>query len=479
MENESLKRNALNNVYYKLFNVLFPLIFTSYVSHVLLADGVGKVATAQNVVQYFTIIAALGLPNYGIREIAKIRNNKHEQNILFSELFLINFISTLICTIAYYLLIFRVDYFFKERALFIVVGLNIVLNFINVDWFYQGQEEYGYIASRSLTIKVLSLACIFIFVKNLDDYIIYGLISTLAVAGNYILNIFNLKRYQIKFTFENINIKQHLKPVFVLLGTSIAIELYTLVDTTMLSYLTTPEVVAYYSNSMKLIKVLITVITAIGGVLLPRLSYYMHLNELDKCSEIVNPVFKTMLYLFAPAGVGLILIADLVVPILFGQSFMPAVVTLQIGAVLIYALGFSNLFGTQVLLTFGEEKRLLLCTIMGALINITLNSLLIPIYEQNGAAVASVISEAVVTILAYLQARKYIKLQISNRYLMNLVISVLLMGLCVWIVKSLISNNLISLLCSLFVGIAVYIAVGIIGKNEITYVLIKMLRKKI
>ena len=479
MGSKSLRKNSFFNVIYKFSNVLFPLIFTSYVSHVLLANGVGKVASAQNIVQYFTIIAALGIPNYGIREIAKTINNQNQQNIVFSELFIINFFSTLLCSIAYYGLIFSVSYFQNDRLLFAVVGLNIILNFINVDWFYQGKEEYGYITLRSVIVKTISLICIFIFVKNQNDYVVYGLISTLAIAGNYTFNIVHLKTFNIRLRFHNLSIQRHLKPVLLLLCTAIAIELYTLVDTTMLTYLTNSEVVAYYSNSMKLVKLLITMITAIGGVLLPRLSYHIKLNELDKCNEIVNSVFKSMLFLFVPSGIGLMLTADSIIPILFGQSFYPAVTTLRISALLVYALGFSNLFGTQVLLSFGGEKKLMLCTIVGALINISLNSLLIPKYLQNGAAIASIISEATVSILTYMFSKKYITLSISRKYIVNTICAALAMCICVISVKMIIHNSFVSLISSMSVGIVSYGFISIIGKNEVANSVIGLVRKKI
>ena len=138
---KSLAVNSVYSVVYKLLNILFPLLTSAYTARILLPEGVGKVAYAQNIVQYFVIIAALGIPNYGIREIAKRQDSQRETNKEFSELILINTVSTTICVITYYTIVACIPYFFENKALHLVVGLTLVLNYINVDWFYQGKSQ--------------------------------------------------------------------------------------------------------------------------------------------------------------------------------------------------------------------------------------------------------------------------------------------------------------------------------------------------
>ena len=191
---KSLTQNSIANVLYNLLKVLFPLIYSTYVSHILLASGVGKISFAQNIVQYFTILAALGIPNYGIREIAKIKNSEIMTNKLFNELISINFISTTICALLYFTLVNSIEFFAPERLLYNVVGINILLNYFNVEWFYQGKEEFAYIAVRSFWVKLISLLFIFLFVKKREDYIIYAFISTVVIASNSILNVCNLRK---------------------------------------------------------------------------------------------------------------------------------------------------------------------------------------------------------------------------------------------------------------------------------------------
>ena len=475
---KSLTSNSIYNVAYKMLNVLFPLITAAYIARVLFATGVGKVAYAQNIVKYFEMIAALGIPNYGIREAAKVYNEKKQSCKLFSELFLINFVSTTICLLLYYALILNVPFFFFFLPLYAVVGLSIAFNYLNVDWFYQGYEEFRYIAIRSFVVKMLSLVAIFVFVREKQDYIMYALISCLAIGGNNIYNIINLRKYGIKIVFDGLNLKKHINAVMVLLGSVIAIELYTLLDTTMIGFFCDSKAVAYYTNSMRLVKILITVVTAISGVLLPRLSYHHSLGEEEECGKIVSKVFTVLLFIFLPCEIGLILVSDQVIPILFGSSFIPACKTLRVCSLLICVLGFSNLFGTQVLLTYNQEKKLLITTIAGAVSNICLNLVLVPKYQQNGAAVASVISETIVTCMSVIFAIRYVTIKLSKTEIISMLFSAMIMGVGVWMIQRSGLGLVLKLGTSVSIGIVIYFIMNYLLKTPVMWDVMKLLKKE-
>lgn len=467
MKTKSLAFNTLFYVLYKLLNVIFPLLTVAYVSRVILSSGVGKVASAQNIVQYFVLIASLGIPNYGIREIAKVKTNSKEISKLFSELIVINTISTVLCTICYYsfLNIFRIGH--TEPLLYRIVGITILLNIFNVDWFYQGFEEYSYIAIRSFFVKLISLGCIFLFVRDASNYIEYASIYVVGIAGNNIINFINLRKYGIHFKLKCIEIKKHFKPVLYFLCTTIAIELYTMVDTTMLTAMCSDEVVGYYTNSIKIVRLVITLVAALGGVLLPRLSFYYSQGKKEECENVVNKIFSIIFFLLLPCGIGLISLADSLVPLLFGESFLGAIPTLRITALLVYALGFSNLFGTQVLLTFNEEKKLLIATIVSAITNIILNAILIPAFQQNGAASASIVSEALVTIITFIFARQHLQIRLENAFIIKTLISNIFMLAIILLIKHFIVSDTLFVLMATIIGCLAYIGSSFMLKNEI------------
>ena len=406
-----------------------------------MASGIGKVSYAQNIAQYFIFLAPLGIVNYGIREIAKIRLDKKGTNKLFSELFSLNFISTICCSLFYYLMVLESGWYDDDRLLYIVTGLPIIFNVINVDWYYQGQEDYGYIAIR---------------------------IYSFGIIGNYLFNTFNLVRKGVRLTLKNLDIKKHLKPVFILLSSNVAIEIYVLLNTTMLGYYCSDAIVGYYTNSMKLVKIVVGLITAIGSVLLPRLSFYRNQGLIKECGDLISKVFMVMFFFALPCGIGIFLLADYIVPLMFGDSFIPAIQTTKIATIIIYVLGFSNLFGTQVLLTFGQEKKLLLCTCIAAILNLLMNFFLIPLYQHNGAVISSVICETLVAMMTFLFAKKFITVHIEYSFILKTICATFVMGSCVYAVRFLnMGNNLWVLLLSVFLGSLVYLMVTMILKNPL------------
>ena len=467
MEKKSLATNSLFFILYRLINMVFPLITVTYVSNVILASGVGKVASAQNIARYFVLLASLGIPNYGVREIARCSENIKQRNLLFSELFFKNAASTMLCFIGYYLLLMKTDISQGNIALYAIVGIEIFLNFFNVDWFYYGNEEYSYIAIRSFYIKIISLLLMYIMIRKPSDYIGYAFIYVIGTASNNIINFVNLRKYEVQITLKNLNIWKHWKSVMVLACTVFAIELYTLFDTTMLTFMASDEVVGYYSNSMKIVKVVITLITAVGGVILPRLTYYYSKGMRDKCTTVVNVVFKIMFFLFMPCMIGIALLADVVIPILFGVTFMEAIPTLRIASLLIFALGFSNLFGRQVLLTFGDEKKLLIATICGAISNLLLNLLLIPRFMQNGAVVASICSECIVTIMTFIFARKRLPITLDLPVILKCSISSVAMVSGILVIRLFMHNEFLVLILSVTIGAIIYFVMNIIIKNPV------------
>lgn len=477
MKEKSLLSNYIFNTIYTLLNILFPLITTSYVSRVLLADGVGKVSFAANIVSYFLVIAQLGVPRYGPREIAKKRGSKEEQNNIFWEIFSINFISTFFMVILYYIAILNLSSFNENRFLMLIMGLSLVFNFINVDWFYTGMEEYKYITIRSIFIKLVSLVCLFIFVKSREDFWIYGLIQCCGIGGNYLFNIFNLRRF-IKRPAVKLNLCKHMKSIMILLSMTIAVELYAQLDTTMIGFLCTDSNVGYYTNPMRMIKIIIGVVTSLSTVLFPRLSWYYEKGDVDKVNSIVNIALKLVIYIAFPACLGVLLIAKPMILVLFGNSFSPSILTIRILAFLIPVVAIGNLFGTQILMIVNQEKKLLYSVSIGACINIMLNTFLIPKFQQNGAALASVIAEASVMIVQYVFAKKYIKLDISINFLIKTIIALLGM-MFIWGIRYVYSSNIIELIMQIGLGAIIYIVISFIIQNEMFIFIKDTLLKKL
>lgn len=178
---------------YKAMSVIFPVLIVSYASRKLGASGIGEVSSAQNIVTYFTMIAALGIPSYGVRSIAQTKHNKEICNKTFTELFVINLCSSIVCTLLYFILLNGMN--LPITKLNYIFASLIILNICNVEWVYEGFEKYPFIAIRSFIVKGISLLLMFIFVRNKTDTVAYAIIVCFGTVGNYILNIVNLPSY--------------------------------------------------------------------------------------------------------------------------------------------------------------------------------------------------------------------------------------------------------------------------------------------
>lgn len=462
---KSLARNSFYNVVYRCLNVIFPLITMSYVSRVLFASGIGEVASATNIAGYFTVLAALGLPTYGTKAIAACTNDS-STNETFWDLIAVNVISTIFFSVAYYTLIFTHPFFKEQMLLFSVVGLAIVFNAINVDWFYQGKEEYGYITLRSFVIKILSLIAIFVFVKTREDVVRYALILTLSNVANYVFNIIHIRKF-ISWPKQKIDIRSHLKPILLLLSASIIIELYTMVGTTLLTIFSQSESVGYFSNSMTIIRVVRTLVTAVSAVFLPRLSFYYHSGRQSEFEELIDKGLKILLFLTVPAAAGVCIVASDAVLLLFGNSFYGSIISVRILSLSIITIALSNFIGYQVFITIGKEKLMVYSTIIGATVNIILNIILIRWLDYVGVALASALSELAVTTYQVYYLKKLSFLNVHIKYHFNVMGAVVMMAVIIIPFQVFIESQILRLLLSVSIGSMTYYVLNLLLKNEI------------
>ncbi len=475
MSSKSIFSNSIFNVVYKTANVFFPLLMTSYVSRVLLANGVGKISSVENIVQYFLLLAVLGLPTYGTKRIAEVHNDKNKRSKVFIELFMVNGVSTLVCSACYYVIILTFPFFRDKLTLFAITGMLIPFNVINVDWFYQGMEEYRYIMARSVLIKVVALVAVMLYVKTESDYIAYAIILMLSKVLNYVYNIIHIRKY-VTISFDNISIWKHFKPVFILLMATLAIEIYTLMGTTMISAFYGDTIVGYYSAATRGISFAKTIVVAICATFLPRLSYYYASNKIDSFRELVIKGLKIIISLATPAAVGLMLVADDAVFLLYGNDFAYSIVTMRILSVTVLLVALSSFIGYQVLVTVGKEKSMMLSTVVGACVNVTLNIILIPLLGHNGAAVSNLATEFVVTLIQFLVVSTVISLDISFKDLVSPIVCCAVMSISVLAVKSCVIPLIPRLTLSLCIGILTYLIGGYITKNIIVISVVSKLK---
>lgn len=474
---KSLAKNSIYNIIYTVANILFPFVTSIYVSRILLPVGVGKVASAQNIASYFVTISALGLPSYGVREFAKVREDERKKNKLFTELLLLNIVSTTLAVVGFFVLVFVNGGFHGEWALYGACGLAVFFNYLNIDWMYKGLEEYGYITGRSLIIKGLSLLALFLFVKTQQDYVIYALISSLATGGNYIYNVIHAKRF-VKVEISGIELKRHLKPVLLIACIIFLSSIYNKIDVTMLNMMATDESVGYYSYAQKTVNMVLTMANAVTAALLPRLSYYYE-NDKEGFYRLLDKGFQILCFMTLPLAVGMTMVASQTVEFLYGEAFEPAALTIQLMCPLILIKGFGDLFCYQLVYSTKSEKIILPAAASASVINVITNAALIPMLLQNGAVIASVFSEFVTNAIQFIYMKKKVGFNFNWKALFTGLFSTVIMALCVWGLMLIELPNTIGLIIEVSCGGVAYVAINAIMKNELMFELLQKVKVKL
>lgn len=387
---------------------IFPLITYPYVSRVLGPENIGRVSFATSVVYYFAMFAQLGIPTYGISACARVREDKEKLSRTVQEIMLINLAMTVLVYAVFAAALFAVPRLSAEKPLFMITGLTILFNTIGVEWLYKALEQYSYITTVSILFKIVSVAAMFAFVHSPDDYVIYGGISIIAATGSSLMNFIRLRRFVLIRPIGGYAFKRHFKAIWVFFAMSIATTVYTNLDTVMLGFIKTDTDVGYYNTAVKVKNILCSLVTSLGTVLLPRMSCLAEEKKWDEFYAVVKKALNFVLLLALPLTVFFIIFATESIMLLSGSMFLSSVVPMRIITPTVLLIGITNVLGIQILVPLGRERQVLYSEIAGAVINLILNSVLIPHLAASGAAIGTLAAEAAVLAVQYYALRKTI-----------------------------------------------------------------------
>ena len=393
-------------------NFVFPLVTFPYVSRVLGASGNGKIAFIASVASYFSMIASLGIPTYGIRACATVRDDKEKLSKTVHELLIIHSIMTMISLTLFFVSYFLIGRLQREPELMFVNGISLLLNVLGANWLYSALEQYQYITFRSLAFKVISILLMFALVHKRQDYVIYGAISVFAVAGSNVLNFINLRKFVSFKRYKCYHLKQHMKPILVFFAQTVAITVYTNLDTVMLGFMKNDAEVGLYSAAIKVKNILVTLVTSLGTVLLPRLSYYTANGYKEEFKKLTHKAMEIVFVMgMALTGYFVIMAKECIV-FISGEEFLGATLAMQIIIPTIIFIGLSNITGIQVLTPLGKEKYVLISVVVGAGIDFVWNLILIPSMGAAGAAVGTLLAEIAVLLVQWYAIRKVVKMRL-------------------------------------------------------------------
>ncbi len=473
----SVSKNYIYNLIYQILVLILPLVTAPYVSRVLGAENIGIYSYTISIATYFVLFGSLGVALYGQRQIAYEQKKGKRMSKTFWEIIILRFVTMAISMIVFYIVFVNGK---QYQIYYQILLLELFANCFDISWFFQGLEEFKKTVTRNVIVKLISVISIFVFVKNTNDLEIYFWIYVLSTLfGNISLWAY-LPKYLKKTKVRQLNVIQHIKPTIGLFIPQIAIQVYTILDKTMIgTIILDKSEVGYYEQSQKIIKMLLTIVTSLGTVMLPRIASTFASGEKEKVTSYMNKSFNMVFLLGFPLMFGIISISIAFVPVFFGQGYDKVAILMKVISPIILLIGLSNVTGTQYLLPTKRQKEYTISVVCGATINFIMNMCLIWKFGAIGASIGTVIAELTVTLVQIYFVRKDFNIKNIFKIAKNyLIASVIMFIICLFIGKY-IKNNLVSIIMQVIIGGLTYGTFLIILKDDFIFEMINRIRNKI
>ena len=452
----SIRRNFVYKLLYEILALAAPLITAPYVSRVLGAEGVGIYSYSQSCIAYFTMFAVLGTNIYGMREIARCRDDKTVYSKTFWEIEILTVITSTVCVILWVgITIQSTEY----KPYFLALVPTLFASMFDISWFYTGQEAVGYTVFWNAICKIAGVVLIFSFIKSKDDVVAYIMLNSLILMfGNLSMWIF-LPKFLVRVSVKSLRIWHHFKETLIYFIPTIATSIYTVLDKTLIGLITNDAYQnGFYEQATKIINIAKTAsFVALNSVMGARLAYLFAENKIEEAKSKIKTAMNMILLLTIGSMFGVVAIASDFVPVFFGEGYEPVIDLLYLMAPLIVIIGISNCIGTQYYTPIGKTKIASLYMIAGSVVNLILNILFIPVLGAKGAVIGSIGAEAVITMLFVHFDERYI----TWKYLLMIGYKKVIAGLLMLLMIRTMSLNLnlsgIVLMCvQVIVGILTY-----------------------
>lgn len=404
----SIRKNFLYNAAYQLLLILLPLITTPYISRVLGAERIGVYTYTYTVANYFMLVAMLGVKNYGNRSVAAVRDDKQQLSKVFWEIYGLQFLCSAVALIAYFGFIFTCET--ENRMIFVIQSIYVFSGMMDISWLFFGLEKFKVTVLRNIAVKLASLGCIFLLVRTAEDLWLYTLIMALGIFFSqgylwiYVRRLVDWVRPTVRQMFA------HLPAQLVLFVPVIAVSLYKMMDKIMLGQMSSFTQVGFYESAEKIINIPMGVITALGTVMLPRMS---NLAAKAKVDESRRYIYNSMLFaVFMASGMtfGIAGIAEEFVPLFLGDGYLPAIRLLQVLTPTVLFISWANVIRTQYLIPNHLDRSYIISVLLGAVVNLIINALLIPGMAAMGAVIGTVCAEAAVCLCQTVMVRKNLEI---------------------------------------------------------------------
>ena len=463
----NIKKNYLFNVSYQIFALIVPLITTPYISRVLSVEGIGIYSYTYSMVRYFWLLAALGISTLGCRTIGIFKNNKEKRSYEFWNLFFLRCILSLIM-IAFYLA--YVTFVANNKVIALIQGIYLFGVMFDITWLFQGMEDFKKVTIKNFFIKILNIIYIFVFIKTPDDLdkYVFGL-AFFTLIGNLSLWL-NLKQYVTNVKINKLKPFKDFKASLQLFIPSIATQIFFVFDKSMIGWFSNSSLEnGYYEQALKIVDMTLVIITTLSTVMIPRIAHEYNEGNHNKIVGYLDKSFRFIFMLAIPMTLGIISVASIFVPWFFGVEYNKSIYILCILSFLYVFMGINSLTGTQYLVSTNQQNKHTKFLLIGGTCNILLNLILTPIFYSIGAAVASVVSQFVITLieLSYLHRTKQYDIKKIFRCAKSYLFAGIVMLIVLVLLKSFFENNILLLYVMLVLGSSIYFIVLLMEKDSL------------
>lgn len=477
MSHNKLIKNYIYNTAYQLLVLIAPLITTPYVSRVLGATGIGIYSYAQSIATYFVLVGAIGTTLYGQREIAFVQTDPVKRTAVFWEITVIRIVAVCVCTVIYCLTFASHG---QYAEVYRILTLEVIATALDVSWFFMGMENFKLTVIRNTIIKLVGIILVFLLVKTPDDVNRYTLCLTLPVFLGNVSLWPSLRKYLVKQTSPLLpGIPRHIQPVLLLFLPQIATEVYTVLDKTMIGAICADIAqVGFYTQAQKIVKIVLTIITSLGTVMLPAMSAAFANNQKDKIVDSISVAFRFIFLLSSAMLFGLLAVSRRFVPIFFGKGYDLVVPLMAVISPILVIIGISNVIGKQYLLPTLQQKAYTISIVSGAGMNLILNGLLIRPFGAIGASIATVFAELAVALVQIWFVRGQLPLKTCLKPLPKYLVFGLVMFAAVKFVDYSLPQGILGLAAMILVGIIVYAAELLITRDPLLKMGKQMLKRR-
>lgn len=461
----SILKNYIYNIIYEVLILILPFITATYTSRIFEPDGIGIYSYSNTIASYALLLGSLGINVYGQREIARLRDDINSVSVTFWELFILKSFTMLISLTLYIFLVFfsgKYSIYLQALSILIIAGI------FDISWFYRGIENFKWVTLWQIIVKIVSIICLFTFIKEKSDLVLYIILLSLSTLLGNLSMWLKIKKNTTLISYKKLKPMKHLKNTFVYFIPSIATSVYTQLDKLMIGWITKDDFEnGYYEQAIKMVTMCKTLVLSINTVMSSRMSYLFENKKYEEIKERISTTINYILVLSVPITIGICSIASDFVPVFFGEGYDKVIILLYILSPIIFVVGISNALGACYFTPSGQRARSNKVIILGAFVNALLNLFLICPLKSIGASIASIIAEAVIAIIYLYMGKEYISLKNLAIMIWKKIFASMVMLVVIIIIKYFTETTVVSLFIEIVAGASVYFIILLILKDKI------------